>query len=355
MTPRGRAEIVKQLALDQGFERCGIASARRVARGAYFRSWLEKGRAGSMGYLHRNTECRVDPGVLVPGAKSVIVVALNYRQDLPSATLAGAEPTGRVAMYAWGEDYHAVVREKLEAVEAGMRMALVEAFTCRICVDTAPLLEREWAAAAGVGWIGKNTMVLHPELGSYFFLGAMATTLPLASDGPVDDHCGTCTACLDACPTAAFPAPYEMDASRCISYLTIEHRSDVPAELASRLGEWVFGCDVCQQVCPHNRHAPVTREPRFAVRPPGPRPSLRELLGWSEDDYRSTLRGSAMKRAKLDMLKRNAAIVRTNIGRGSSISTSERGPQLFDAERVTGGEVRHDARQHQAHDESDDV
>jgi epoxyqueuosine reductase len=229
-------------------------------------------------------------------------------------------------MYAWGDDYHKVVKDKLCVMVERLRTELSYPFEAKICVDTSPLLEREVAAAAGIGWIGKNTMVLDHQLGSCFFLGEVVTTLDLACDEPLPDRCGTCTACLEACPTGAFPAPYEMDASRCISYLTIEHRGDIPTELQDRMGRWVFGCDVCQQVCPYNRHAPsggtgfqpvLGREPRFAVRPPGANPSLDEMLGWTIDDYRSKLRGSAMKRAKLDMLQRNARIAGNNIERPS--------------------------------------
>jgi epoxyqueuosine reductase len=215
-------------------------------------------------------------------------------------------------MYAWGEDYHVVVREKLTALLDRLRDALTEPFAAKVCVDTAPLVEREWAAQAGIGWIGKNTLVLDDQLGSYFFLGAIVTTLELEPDEPVADHCGTCTACLEACPTSAFPAAYQMDAPRCISYLTIEHRANIPAEFHEKMGNWVFGCDVCQEVCPFNRRASLTREPRFAIRPPGAEPLLNEILSWTPEDYRAQLKGSAMKRAKLGMLHRNAAITRKN-------------------------------------------
>lgn len=261
-----------------------------------------------MSYLHRYREQRADPRTLLADARSIIVCALVYHQPAP-APPTDDHPRGRVAMYAWGEDYHVVVRDKLTRLVDRMREEIADAFDVRICVDTAPLLEREVAASAGIGWIGKNTMVLHPEWGSYFFLGSILTTLELTPDEPIEDHCGTCTACLEACPTDAFPAPYEMDASRCISYLTIEHRGPIPDEFHGRMDGWVFGCDVCQQVCPHNRKAPLTREPRFAIRPPGPYPPLNELLHWTTEDYRRILRSSAMKRAKLDMLKRNAALV----------------------------------------------
>ncbi len=249
------------------------------------------------------------------------MAALNYRVRNPEpASDTGSAPCGRVARYAWGDDYHEVVRAKLRSMVERMQTELDTPFEARVCVDTAPLMERDWAAEAGLGWIGKNTMVLRHQLGSYFFLGALITTLELTPDDPVLDRCGMCTACLDACPTDAFPAPYEMDASRCISYLTIEHRGDIPEELASKMGNWVFGCDICQEVCPYNRRAPLSREPRFAIRPPGPRPLLDDILAWSTDDYRETLRGSAMKRAKLEMLKRNARIAKENAAGSASDS-----------------------------------
>ncbi|MFQ5496149.1 MAG: tRNA epoxyqueuosine(34) reductase QueG, partial [Phycisphaerae bacterium] len=221
-------------------------------------------------------------------------------------------PRGRVAMYAWGDDYHDVIRAKLWGIVDRLRSDVTQSFDVRVCVDTAPLVERELAARAGIGWIGKNTMVLNAGLGSYFFLGAIVTTLALTPDDPLPDHCGSCTACLEACPTAAFPAAYQMDASRCISYLTIEHRESISLGFQEKMVNWVFGCDVCQEVCPFNRDAPHTQEPRFAIRPPGPAPVLDDILRWSAEDYRRELRGSAVKRAKPDMLRRNARIAKKN-------------------------------------------
>jgi epoxyqueuosine reductase len=267
-----------------------------------------------MAYLHRHLEQRIDPARLLEGARSVIVVALLYHQTPPPPPAVADEPIGRVAMYAWGDDYHRVVRKKLHALADALRAQASESCETRVCVDTAPILEREIASRAGIGWTGKNTMVLSRGLGSYFFLGEVLTTLELAPDEPVTDHCGTCTRCLDACPTGAFPAPYEMDASRCVSYLTIEHREDVPDALRAGIGHWVFGCDVCQEVCPFNRDAPITAEPRFKARPPWPYAPLRRIARWSRDDYDDQLRGSAMKRAKPEMMRRNAAIALDNSG-----------------------------------------
>lgn len=239
-----------------------------------------------------------------------MVVALLYHKRAPALPKVDAAAHGRVARYAWGNDYHRIVKDKLFRMADQIRAEFGSSFETKACVDTAPLLERELAAASGVGWIGKNTMVLDDRLGSYFFLGALVTTLELAADQPVPDRCGSCTACLEACPTDAFPAPYEMDAARCISYLTIEHRGDITRAFQEKIGAWVFGCDVCQEVCPFNRKAPETNEPGLAIRFPGPTLALDEILGWSLDDYRRALKGSAMKRAKLDMLKRNARIAR---------------------------------------------
>lgn len=311
MTDAQRCDRIKQAAAEIGFDRCGIAPAAEIPRAEFVREWLAKGFAGTMGYLHRHVESRVDVRAWLPSARSVIVVALNYGQPTPPKPDPGAPgPRGRVAMYAWGEDYHVVVREKLESLVARMREQLAEPFEAKVCVDTSAIIERELAAMAGVGWIGKNTMVLHPSLGSYFFLGAIITDLALTPDAPEPDHCGTCTRCLEACPTQAFPQPYIMDARRCISYLTIEHRGEIEPELAAKMGDWVFGCDVCQEVCPYNREVRQTAEPRFV--PPSADaawPVLEDIAAWDEAAYRRATDGKAMDRAKLEMWKRNSRIV----------------------------------------------
>ena len=320
MTPKELSSIVKRTAEGVGFDHCRICVPGPIGRGDYLRRWLAGGMAGSMDYLHRNVESRLDPRELLPDAKSAIVVALLYKQAAtPNETRVGR---GRVAMYAWGEDYHDVIRNRLRSLELQLTSQVRQEFRSRICVDTAPIIERELAAAAGIGWIGKNTMAIHPELGSYFFLGVMLTTLALAADDPIEDHCGTCTACLEACPTQAFHGPYQMDASRCISYLTIEHRGDISKPFQEMMGDWLFGCDVCQDVCPHNRKAPESREPRFSARLPAPQPALDEIIQWNPEEYREKLRNSAMKRAKLDMLQRNARIALANQERQKSNATS---------------------------------
>lgn len=314
MTLTEKTAAIHRLGTDLGFDLVGVAPAGPVARAAYLRDWLDQGRAGCMNYLHHYFEQRTDPRRLLPGARSVIVVGLNHRQPTPPRPR--DQPTGRVAMYAWGDDYHGLMRERLDRMVDSMRRTIDEPFGARVCVDTAPILEREWAAAAGIGWIGKSTMLLHERLGSYLFLGEMITTLELAPDEPATDRCGTCRRCLEACPTGALFEPYHLDASRCVSYLTIELRGSIPPEFHEAVGDWVFGCDVCQQVCPYNLKAPMGRT--FGIRSPGPFPVLGEMAVWTVEEYRAILRGSAMKRAKLPMLQRNATIARANAGSPST-------------------------------------
>jgi epoxyqueuosine reductase len=318
MTNVQRAELVRERALAAGFARVGLAPAAALPRAEYVSRWLRQGRHGEMTYLARRREIRDDPRKLLPRASSVIVVAEHYRQcaDEEEPAAAGtAELRGRVAQYAWGRDYHRVMRRKLRGLVARLRETIDEPFEARICVDTAPVIERELAALAGIGWIGKNTLVLHQDLGSLFFLGEIITTLELQPSEPATDHCGTCTRCLEACPTAALTAPYQMDATRCISYLTIEHRSEIAPELRPLMGDWLYGCDVCQDVCPYNQDAPLATEAAYAPRgdlPLLPRPRLADVQGLSKEQYQEAFRGSAMKRATLPMLKRNAEIVRAN-------------------------------------------
>ena len=305
---------VKRRAEELGFDLVGIAPAGPSPRRDYVRRWIDEGRAGSMEYLARRFDERTDPAVYLPGARSVVCVAMNYHVPLESPSPESAAFHGRVARYALGDDYHEVIKSRLHALADWMRQLAPGAQT-RACVDTAPLLERELAARAGIGWVGKHTGVLNARVGSWLLLGEVVTTLALPPDEPATDHCGTCTRCIDACPTGAITAPYELDARRCISYLTIEHRGEIAPEFHGPVGDWLYGCDVCQDVCPHNRHAPAAEDP--ALRPRFPTGSLdvREVLRWTGDDYRATLKGSAMKRVKLPLLQRNARIVESNLSR----------------------------------------
>jgi epoxyqueuosine reductase len=320
LTPLERNLLVKRLAVGVGFDRAGVARAGPLPRARYLHAWLAGGRAGSMGYLARDPELRTDPRRLLPGARSVICVALNYRRpadeegppDAPRAQQASHEPTGRIAQYARGSDYHGVMKEMLGVLLERLRSASDAPFDALALVDTGPLLERELGWLAGLGWIGKNTMLLHHELGSYFFLGELLTTLEVEPDAPVTDHCGSCTRCLEACPTQAFPEPYQMDATRCIAYVTIEHRDEAPAYLQASVGDWLFGCDVCQEVCPFNREAPLGTHPRIMADLLPARLPLTPLTTLTAGQHKRLTRGTAATRATVRMWRRNARIALQN-------------------------------------------
>jgi epoxyqueuosine reductase len=303
-------ESVKARARELGFDRVAIGPASPPDHGPAFTRWLEAGYAATMEYLGRRAGERLDPGRVLPGARSVVCVALNYYQGERADDRSWAP----VARYAWGRDYHSVMTPRLAALATHLGEAAGAA--SKAYVDTGPVLERDLAARAGLGWIGKNTMLLHPELGSWFFIGVLLTTALLDPDEPLADRCGSCRACLDACPTGAFLAPYVLDARRCISYLTIEHRGAMDPALESRLGPWQFGCDVCQDVCPWNRKAPVTRETAF--RPARPYPGADRIAAMSDEELREAFGGSALLRAKPAGLRRNALIARRRGGREST-------------------------------------
>ena len=295
---------VKDRARVLGFDRVAIGPATPPPHAAAFDAWLDAGYAGTMGYLARGREDRLDPTRLLEGARSVVAVALSYKPADDDPAWHG------VATYARGRDYHEVMRERLDALAEDLRVAAGHDVRTRVAVDTSAVLERDLAARAGLGWIGKNTNLLAPGLGSLFFIGIVLTTAELVADEEQPDRCGTCTACLDACPTRAFVAPYVLDARRCISYLTIEHRGDVDEDLREPIGEWLFGCDVCQDVCPWNAKAAPSREPAFAPRAALESPAA--LLALSAEGFRARFRGSAMSRAKRAGLVRNAALVAGN-------------------------------------------
>ena len=311
MTRVEKTSLVRDLAQKLGFDRVGITRPGPSPRAVYYRQWLARGHAGSMAYLHRNPELRENPARLLAGARSAVCVALNYRRQDPPTS--GTASTGRVAQYVRGYDYHRVLRAMLGDLVEQLRQRLDEPFEQRVFVDTGPVLERELAAAAGLGWIGKNTMLLHERLGSYLFLGEVFTTLELEPDAPATDHCGNCTRCLDACPTGAFLAPYQLDASRCISYLTIEHRRHASEESHDQIGDWVFGCDICQQVCPYNRRAPLATHPEITADLIPARLPLLDLLNLRTGDYRRLTNGTAATRVSRNMWRRNAAIALGNV------------------------------------------
>jgi len=323
MTPHVRTTLVKRLARELGFDRVGIATLAAPLRGKDYREWLSRGHAGSMRFLHRHSRMRTNPSELVSGSKYAICVAASYRRQQaggpPSASRAAfipppgdPSPTGRIAEYARGMDYHRVLRKMLRELIQRLKTHLPEPFVAEAFVDTGPILERELAAAAGIGWIGKSTMLMNQEQGTFILLGEILTSLELVPDEPIADHCGTCTRCLDACPTQAFPAPYQLDASKCISYWTIEHRGEVPPAARAGLGDWVFGCDVCQDVCPFNSKAASASLPEL-LRPIVPaRVSLPVLRAMTTGDHRRLTRGTALARVSKAMWARNAQIAEAN-------------------------------------------
>jgi epoxyqueuosine reductase len=314
-----------------GFELVGIAPAGAADGFDRLTSWLERGFAGEMRYLSRQAAARRDPASILPDVRSVVMVGLNYRQEAAVSLAGQATSRARVAQYARGQDYHDVLRSKLNELLAWVQHE-APGTQGRGVVDTAPLLERDFARRAGLGWFGKNTMLIHKRLGSFFFLGALLLDKPLTPDAPfASAHCGACTACLDACPTNAFRGPYELDARRCISYLTIELRGPIADDLRAGVGDWLFGCDVCQDVCPWNRKAPFGKDP--SLQPPDDLESLDpiEILGMAEVEFRARFRRTALWRSKRQGLRRNAALVLGNIGDAGALPALERAAEDDDA------------------------
>lgn len=312
-------ERLKAHARYLGFDLAGIARAEPADDFTAFQGWLDRGYAATMHYLQRGAEARRQPQSILPAVRSIVMLGANYKP--PDDEDAAA--SGRVARYARGDDYHRVLWDKLHLLLAWVQEQVPQA-RGRGVVDTAPLLERGLARRAGLGWFGKNTMLLNKKLGSYFFIAALLLDVDLTPDEPFTlAHCGTCTACLDACPTDAFPAPYQLDARRCISYLTIEHRGPISPELRTGIGDWLFGCDICQEVCPWNRKAPATREPSLLPDPGRNPPDALAWLSMSEAEYRSLFKGSALTRAKRTGLRRNAALVLGNVGDEAALPSLE--------------------------------
>ena len=318
-----RAARVIELARGAGFDLCGIAPAADFPELAHLDDWLERGHAGEMRYLHDAR--RRSPAQAMPGVRSVIVCALNYNAAFPSSieVAADAGPRGWISRYAWGDDYHDVLGEKLELLTAGLRAEFAEPFEARAYVDTGPIVERVAAKYAGLGWLAKNTCLINEEMGSWLFLGVILTALDLAAETqsaalPAADLCGNCSLCIDACPTGALVEPYVLDARRCISYLTIELRGAIPVEFREPIGKNVFGCDICQDVCPWNLRAPGTTlpafQPRKTARSPLFAPELEWLLSLSELEFREVFRKNPVKRAKWRGLLRNACIAAGNSG-----------------------------------------
>jgi len=316
VVPLNAAEILRHTAARLGFDAFGIAPARAPAHAQGLHAWLSRSFQGEMNWMERDPETRADPNKYDPTARTILVAGISSRQIAPPLR------RGRIAAYAQGADYHDFLREKLETL--ARETLSVWKGSHRICVDSSPLLEKPLAALAGIGWQGKNTLLIHREHGPWLLLGFLLTDLAISADTPDSDHCGTCTRCLDACPTQAFPKPYVLDARRCLAYLTIEHPGAIPEEFRPLVGDRLFGCDECLEVCPWNRHAQNAREIKLTARP---RPDLRDMLAWDDARFRSEFRGTPVFRLKRNRWLRNVSVVLGNIGDASDLPALESASQ----------------------------
>ncbi len=313
--------IIKQSALDAGFDLAGIAPVEDGPEREHFEDWIAAGHAGEMKYLEARDEQdrlkRASLSHVAPWARSVVVCAINYNTAQPYSTQFRDAERGWISRYAWSrEDYHDAVMRKLQKVEEALRCSGGSDLTSHCYVDTGPVVERIAAKYAGIGWIGKNTCIINQKVGSWLFLGVILTSLELPPDLPAPDRCGSCTRCIEACPTDALIAPYQLDANRCISYLTIEKRGGIPVEMREGLGRHVFGCDICQDVCPWNRKSPASDVAEFQPRPGLVNPALDWLATIGVEEFREIFRGSPIRRAKRSGLRRNAVIAMGNSGEG---------------------------------------
>lgn len=303
---------IKAHARSLGFAACGIAPADGLPELKFFQEWIDRGYAGEMGYLRRSAERRADARRVMPSARTVIVTATVYNTNRPYSTEMKDPRRAKIARYAWGDDYHDVIGARLKSLLAWMHETSGEPFDARAYVDTGPVQERVYAQHAGVGWIGKNTCVINPGLGSWLFLGEILCSLPLDVDAPSLDQCGTCTLCLEACPTHALIAPGVLDSTRCISYLTIELRGEIPEPLRPAIGSHVYGCDICQEVCPWNQMAATSDDPAWQPRPVWDNADLVALGLATDDELADAIRASAVRRTKVQGLRRNIEIALQN-------------------------------------------
>jgi epoxyqueuosine reductase len=335
--PRLTSATVKARALELGFDLCGIAPVGAFPELKFLADWLARGYAGEMHYLARNADRRADVRAVLPTARSVIVTATNYNTARPYSTQERDPSRAQISRYAWGDDYHDVIRQRLDALVEWMRAehaietsigdgsngsasGHLEPFEARAYVDTGPVQERVYAQYAGIGWIGKNTCVISGKRGSWLFLSEIICSLPLQADPPATDHCGTCTRCLEACPTGAIVEPWVLDSRRCLSYLTIELKGELPEADRASLGTHVYGCDICQDVCPWNRAPLLTEDFAWQPRPGLDRSTLAALWELSDDQLRALLKGSPMKRAGVKRLRRNLAIAIANSGDPAAVA-----------------------------------
>jgi epoxyqueuosine reductase len=296
---------LKNIASSLGFSYCGISKADFLEEEApKLEEWLKRGYQGKMSYLENHFDKRLDPTKLVPGAKSVISLVYNY---YPEKDLSKTSDV-KIARYAYGEDYHYVIKEKLTEFLSLIREKIGDV-QGRAFVDSAPVMERAWAKKSGVGWIGKNSLLLNRSMGSYFFLAELIIDLELEYDGPIKDYCGTCTACMDACPTDAIPQPYVVDGSKCISYFTIELKEEIPNEVKGKFDNWIFGCDICQEVCPWNRFSKPHEENRFLPHPEIETMTKKDWQEITEEVFKKIFKKSAVKRTGFEGLKRNIRFI----------------------------------------------
>lgn len=313
-----KADLFK-LAIALGFDSCRITACGPPRHASAFGDWLDRGAAGEMDYMARGAEKRKDPQKVLPGAKTIVVLAVNYFQgDTPPSSAPNGK--GRIARYALGDDYHNVLAPKLRRLDEFLRQRGGQQ---KWYIDTGPILERDHAALAGVGWHGKSTMLINERLGTWFFLAEILTTLPLPPDPSAKDRCGRCTRCIDACPTNAITAPYQLDARRCISYLTIELKGSIPIDLRPLIGDRIFGCDDCLEACPWNRFAQASRETAFSRSSATAGFSLRDYLRLNEDEFRSVFRKSPIKRIKRRGFLRNVCVALGNVGSQDDLSAVE--------------------------------
>jgi epoxyqueuosine reductase len=318
MTPAELAQALKQKARQLGFTLAGITNPDRPAHFDVFQDWLNAGHQAQMAYLADKTaiERRADPRQILPECRSILVLGIPYSNPSASSPSNQPHPHGQVAAYAWGADYHLVLPERLQALVTFLEEQVGHPIPNRWYTDTGPILERDLAMRAGLGWIGKNTCLINPKSGSYFLLAEILLGLDLPPDPPfTSDHCGSCTRCIDACPTTCILPDRTLDAGRCISYLTIENKAEIPADLRPLMGDWIFGCDICQTVCPWNmRFAPENGDPAFAARPDISNPSLADELQLTPEEFNRKFKGSPVKRAKRRGYLRNAAVAAANAG-----------------------------------------
>jgi epoxyqueuosine reductase len=331
-----------------GFDSCRIAACNAPAHTTEFREWLRQGAHGEMNYMQRGEEKRCDPQNVLPGARSMVVLALNYFQGEEPPRRSQTAATGRIARYAWGDDYHDVIREKLDEIDQFLRSFEGQQ---KCYVDTGPILERDHAAQSGIGWHGKSTMLIDERLGTWFFLAEVVTTLELPADEPVPNRCGTCERCITACPTGAITAPRQLDARRCISYLTIELKGAIPLELRPLIGDRIFGCDDCLDACPWNRFAQASRQSAFSARRSTTGISLREYLELNDDQFHGLFKNSPVKRIKRRGFLRNVCVALGNAGDASDLPALERAaadPEPLIAEHAAWAIQRIHERQKEA-------